>query len=157
MSNIEMRNLSRVDGKFMSPFDRLTDMIHAAYFDSGSISLEASAITILLEGIERLRDQVEETKKPPYRNGKKRALNIIDEVAKQHGLRAVDLKGKSRVRAVVDARHEAIRLIARDCTRLTSVDIAKLFRKNHTTVLWVLGTLSKNAKRHAEKEMRRAA
>jgi hypothetical protein len=70
--------------------------------------------------------------------GQFRAQKIAIAVARKHGLKFSDLRGPSRERHVVAARHEAIKTIRRECNNLSLPAIGRIFNRDHTTVLYVV-------------------
>lgn len=59
---------------------------------------------------------------------------ILEEVAERNNVRLQDILCQARNKSVVKVRHEAMYCIARD-THLTFTQIAKLFHRDHTTIL----------------------
>lgn len=62
---------------------------------------------------------------------------LISETAKEFDVDEVDILGTSRQRVIVQARHAAMRKIQK-ALGLSSVRIARVFGKDHTTVLYAL-------------------
>lgn len=81
---------------------------------------------------------IEERSKPivrPVLIPKSKSVQIIDEVARKHKVKRSDITGPSRVRVVVDARHEAAyRLVVEMGLSLPMVG-RQLGNRDHTTAL----------------------
>lgn len=72
------------------------------------------------------------------------ARTILTLVALRHRLLVDELVGPSRFRRELNPRHEAIRLIYTHCEHMSSTMIARLFNRDHTTILSSLGHTNKN-------------
>jgi len=72
-------------------------------------------------------------------NGKDREIHpIVEAIARKHHLSVSNLRGRSRLKHIVAARHEAV-LTLRSGTRLSTPQIARAVGlKDHTSVLHVL-------------------
>ncbi len=69
------------------------------------------------------------------------ARDIIKEVATTHDVTLDEIVGEGRTKRVVRARHEAMWAVHVHKPYLTSVSIGRLFNRDHTLVLYVLGKL----------------
>ena len=67
---------------------------------------------------------------------------IIERAADLWEIRPADLLGKSRARHVVRARQAAAWAL-RECTDLSLVEIGKLLKRDHTTVMYALETIAR--------------
>jgi chromosomal replication initiation ATPase DnaA len=70
-------------------------------------------------------------------------LRIIAEEEARARVRRGAVMGKGRERATVDARHAAMRRVKALFPSKSSVEIGRLFGRDHTTVLYALGTLTR--------------
>jgi hypothetical protein len=68
----------------------------------------------------------------------KSARDIISDVAKRHRLPPEALWLKTRVRQVVRARHEAMRLVAKECRFASKSMIGKWFGLDHSAVIYAI-------------------
>lgn len=59
---------------------------------------------------------------------------IFSAIEKKYGVKKADLSGKSRVKEIANARHLAIYLI-RNITEMSYPNIAKIFNRDHSTVI----------------------
>lgn len=71
-----------------------------------------------------------------------RWLRILHAVANKHGVEKADIMGKSRRRAIVEARFEVFYRLRIDLS-FSYLKIAHLMKKDHTTVLHGVNTLRK--------------
>ena len=71
---------------------------------------------------------------------------IIAQVARERGLTPADITGDCRLRPVASARHEAM-LRARELTERSLPQIARSFRRDHSTV--IKGIRTAQARRRA--------
>ncbi|CUA90872.1 Bacterial dnaA protein helix-turn-helix [Chelatococcus sambhunathii] len=88
----------------------------------------------------------------PIRTPHEATLDIIREVAERHGVPEALVRSRCKDRKTLAAKREAIRRV-KDERGLSSVKIGEIFRINHTSVLYALGT----TKRSQEKAARAAA
>jgi chromosomal replication initiation ATPase DnaA len=77
------------------------------------------------------------------------AHEIIYNVARNHGLGVRDILGGGRTKEVVKARHSAIKAVKAAKPHLSSTVIGRIFGRDHTSILWALGTLAKCEQRRA--------
>lgn len=70
--------------------------------------------------------------------------NLIRVVALKHGLTYYSIVGASRVAKVVSARREAVRLVKTHCVTMTPHAIGRLFHRDRTSILNLLGTLRRS-------------
>lgn len=79
--------------------------------------------------------------------------DAIDEVARAHKVSAELIVGKSREHRIVVARHAAVRAVAKVVdwepnqgnwaqTYWSATRIGRLFNRDHTSILYVLGTIT---------------
>jgi chromosomal replication initiation ATPase DnaA len=71
---------------------------------------------------------------------------IVDEEAAKAGVSAESVLGPSRRRAVVAARHAAIRRVHETFPSKSTPDIGRIFARHHTTILYALGALKRKAR-----------
>lgn len=69
------------------------------------------------------------------------AREIIERVATFHGFTAEDIIGKRRHRELIIARHDAVKAVAAIRPEMTLPMLAKIFHRDHTTLLHTLGRL----------------
>lgn len=67
-----------------------------------------------------------------------RNIKIIEDVCAIHGVAYRELMSHDRRHKVVDARHEAIALIAKHNPDFSFPRIGKIFNRDHTTVMFAL-------------------
>lgn len=85
------------------------------------------------------------------------AFCTVSDVAERYGVPTIKLFGKRGSRDMAVARHEAIRAVADALPHWSSVDIGTYFRRDHTTVLYALGRLSRTKTTLREAYHRRKA
>lgn len=66
------------------------------------------------------------------------AAQIADQVAAWHGLKASDLFSRNVKRTVTAARLDAIAAVRVNCRHLSLSQIAKLFKRDHSTIISAL-------------------
>ncbi len=64
---------------------------------------------------------------------------IIRLVALKHGYRYYDILGSGRTKPLTAARREAVRLVKSHCREMSSVQIGRLFHRDHSSILNLLG------------------
>lgn len=87
--------------------------------------------------VSRFRCVVDTTRTQPVRE-------IIAEVSRKHGLTAADIVGERKLAPIARARREAILEAFRRRPDLTVATIGKAFRRDRTTVLYVLKANTKS-------------
>jgi hypothetical protein len=60
---------------------------------------------------------------------------LIENIARAHDCTAADVFGRSRLRGIVRARHEAMYEVARRYPWLSYPQLGRLFRRDHTSVM----------------------
>jgi len=73
-------------------------------------------------------------------NEQKHANQIINDVCDFYGLTPIQVKGKSRLRTIVKGRFISMYLI-RKRTDLTFTEIARIFHKDHTSIIHACQTI----------------
>jgi len=68
---------------------------------------------------------------------------IIAEEAARAGVDPGDITGRRRTRKILGARHAAMRRVHETYPHKSSTELARLFNRDHTTVLYVLGRLAR--------------
>lgn len=68
---------------------------------------------------------------------------IIISVAAKHGVTYDDIIGRSRLRHVVKARHEAMKMAHNLRPEMSMSELGRQFKRDHTTLLSALGRLSR--------------
>jgi hypothetical protein len=68
---------------------------------------------------------------------------IIRLVALKHGVSYREILGASRTKGIMAARREAVRLVKSHCRDASSVQIGRLFHKDHSSILNLLGRKSR--------------
>jgi hypothetical protein len=66
---------------------------------------------------------------------------VIAAVAERLHVPVADIMGRGRTLRLVAARHAAMREVARLCPSMGVIDIAKVFRRDHSTISHALGHL----------------
>lgn len=66
---------------------------------------------------------------------------IIRIVALKHGLKYHDILGRDRTKPFSDARREAVRLVYTHCGQRSMHQMGRLFHRDHTSILNLLGRL----------------
>lgn len=72
----------------------------------------------------------------------KMARRVIRAVAARRGVGVRDIAGPSRLPNIVSARHEAMRSVFRYCQPIKLKEMAFLFDRHHSTILYALGRLT---------------
>ena len=72
--------------------------------------------------------------------------NIIAAVAATHGIPVEEIMGDSRRKHVVAARHEAMLTVVKHRPDLAISHVGRIFRRDHTVVLYVLNKYADSAK-----------
>lgn len=167
-------------------FDTLVDLIGKQYRAGGDVLLSPSDVTILLDGIERLRETVHDMGNLPTRvdvralarsveklrsevgrrekavaggpMSQTRAFAIAKAVGLEHGVTIAEMESNNRTARVVHARHAAIRQIHAEMPKLPYIEIGRMFGKDHTTVMHALGLTREGRRRgHGLAQVREAA
>jgi len=73
-------------------------------------------------------------------NKQKHANQIINDVCDFYGITMPQIKGKSRLRSYVKARFVSMYLL-RKRTDLTFMEIARMFHRDHTSVIYAFQTI----------------
>lgn len=81
------------------------------------------------------------------RDRKITVLEVIAAVAAKHGLTSDDIIGRSRKLNVLAARKEAMRMAHSLRPDLSSPQLGRIFKRDHTTILYILGKINKPWKR----------
>lgn len=63
---------------------------------------------------------------------------IMAEVALKHGFTVEDILGRSRVKGLVEARHEAMHEVAKARPAMSLPQLGRIFNRDHSTVLSAL-------------------
>jgi hypothetical protein len=66
---------------------------------------------------------------------------LVKLVAIKYELKFHDLIGRSRVKAIADARRQAVRLVYSHCFGMSTAKVGRLFHRDHTSILFLLGML----------------
>ncbi len=66
---------------------------------------------------------------------------VIARVSSERGVSEAEILSRCGINHVVSARHEAIRQLAAERPQWSSVRIGKMFDRDHSTVLYILGRL----------------
>jgi hypothetical protein len=98
----------------------------------GEPSPEPSIISQLQERIDELESLLK-----IGGEGQFKAQKICVAIAKKHGLRFTDLKGKRRSRHIVIARHEAVRAVLANCPNLSLPAVGRVFNLDHSTIIYI--------------------
>jgi hypothetical protein len=98
----------------------------------GEPSPEPSIISQLQERIDELESLLK-----VGGEGQFKAQKICVAIAKKHGLRFADIRGKSRVKHVVIARHEAVRAVLANCPNLSLPAVGRVFNLDHSTIIYI--------------------
>jgi chromosomal replication initiator protein len=121
----------------------------AQNFSTNVRELESSLNTVIMHSISYDKENmdlsdVEEIFKGLVKKGKKGVTinSIISTVAKYYKVKASDIKGKSRSKEIVMARHISIYLI-RTLLDESLINIAKEFGRDHTTIMASVKKISK--------------
>lgn len=69
---------------------------------------------------------------------------IVKLVSLRSGAKVDDIVGPRRDKAIVPVRQQAIRLIHSHCSHLSLPAIGRIFNRDHTTILYQLGTLKRS-------------
>ena len=95
----------------------------------------------LQEAVKRAREATRKAKEEAEAkkiDGRLSVREIIAHVAALHCLKAGDLVGPRRMKHIIEARHEAIRIVADLRPDLSLPQIGRVFNKDHTTILHAL-------------------
>jgi hypothetical protein len=98
----------------------------------GEPSPESSLVSQLQERIDELESLLK-----VGGEGQFKAQKICVAIAKKHGLRFADIRGNSRVRHVVVARHEAVRAVLASCPNLSLPAVGRVFNLDHSTIIYI--------------------
>ena len=66
---------------------------------------------------------------------------LVTAVAARHGVGPRDIYEPCRMKHVVAARYDCIRAVASRYPTITSPRLARIFRRDHTSILYALGRL----------------
>lgn len=78
---------------------------------------------------------------------RQRVDKIIARCATRHRVTTAEILGRSRVQRIVDARWEAIGLVAEAYPKFSSTRLGEIFHRDHTSILWALGRVTKSGAR----------
>lgn len=68
---------------------------------------------------------------------------IIADVARKHGVTVAEILSTNRARRIIAARFEAIRAVSEARPHLSTPVIGRMFRKDHSSILFARGTTKK--------------
>lgn len=72
---------------------------------------------------------------------------IVDDVARDHRTTVADVMSRSRLKEHVAARHAAILECSRAFPDASREQLARFFKRDHSTIQYVVGGKSKNLRR----------
>lgn len=118
---------------------RLDDEVARRLEADETAKLEAESLRRAAEEVQRVDADLERVRILFAGTSKSRAITIIRDVARETGIEAEHLIGRSRRKHIVHARQDAIRRVRQELPHLGLASIGRLFGgRDHTTVLHAL-------------------